>query len=310
MGIYLPRRKLPQLSTLQAFINVAETKSFSKAATALSLTNSAISHQIRQLEEHLGITLLERLSTGVSLTNSGLIYLSEVKESLDRIERAGQLIKSDLKTRPLRISVLPSFAGSLLVPELLSFLELNPDIHIEIDANAGTENDPNNQVDLFIRYGKSVWSNYEHIKLMDVNLFPVCSPSYLEKNGPINQLSDLTRVVLLRHTMEPWQPWLDLAVSELDQITSINIIPTGPLYTDARVMLIAARDGQGVALARDVLVDLDIRENNLVKLLDFTVQSTSSYYAYFKPSVMNRPEFKIFLSWLVGACNQLKPHQN
>lgn len=303
----MSRRKLPQLSTLQAFINVAETGSFSKAALALSLTHSAISHQIKQLEEHLGFKLLDRLSTGVVLTDLGVIYFKEVKEALDRIEQVGALIKTNFKKRPLKISVLPSFAGSLLVPELLSFLEHNPDIHIEIDANSGTENDPNNQVDLFIRYGKNEWPNYERIKLMDVNLYPVCSPSYLEKYGPIIQIEDLAKVVLLRHTMEPWEPWLEAISIGESKTSKVKIIPAGPLYSDAKVMLIAALDGQGVALARDVLVDSDIKQDKLIRLLNIKVQSTQSYFAYYKPAAINRSEFNVFLGWLIGACNQLRP---
>lgn len=304
----MPRRKLPQLSTLQAFINVAETGSFSKAALALSLTHSAISHQIRQLEEHLGFKLLDRLSTGVTLTGLGEVYFHEVKEALDRIEQVGNLIKNNFKNRPLKISVLPSFAGSLLVPELLSFLEQNPDIHIEIDANSGTEIDPNNQVDLFIRYGKNNWPNYENIKLMDVELFPVCTPSFIEKYGPINQIEDLAKVVLLRHTMEPWEPWFEALAAGNKEASNIQIIPAGPLYTDAKVMLIAALDGQGVALARDVLVDSDIKQGKLVRLLNFKVQSTQSYFAYYKHEAKGREEFNLFLSWLIGACNQLRPY--
>ena len=302
----MPRRKLPQLSALLAFINVAETGSFSKTALTLSLTHSAISHQIRQLEDYLGVKLLDRLPTGVVPTELGQIYLREVKEALNRIEQAHFLIKNDLKKRPLRISVLPSFAGSLVVPELLSFLEQNPDIHIEIDANAGTENDPNSQVDLFIRYAKSEWNDFEHIKLMDVNLFPVCSKSYLEKYGPIHRVEDLSRVVLLRHTMEPWEPWFNAVFYEEKNIPQVKIIPAGPLYTDAKVMLIAARDGQGVALARDVLVDSDIKEGKLIRLLDVKIQSPQSYFAFYKKTVLERPEFEVFLNWLVGACNQLK----
>lgn len=300
------KKRLPQLSTLQAFVTIAETGSFTKTASALALTHSAISHQIRQLESHLGVRLLDRLASGVALTKAGELYLEEVKGALERLEYASSLLREDFDNRPLRISVLPSFAGSLLVPELLSFLEKNPEIHIEIDATAGTEKDLNTSIDLFIRYGMGDWPNYECEKLMDVNLFPVCSPEYLKKCGPINQIDDLRKSVLLRHTMEPWEPWLQ-ANQEIGSQEKLSLLPSGPLYTDARVMQVAARDGQGVALVRDVLVESDLREGKLIRLLNKSTLSPKGYFAFYKSSTLLRPSFQIFLTWLRGVCLDLKP---
>lgn len=272
----------------------------------LSLTHSAISHQIRQLEDHLGVRLLDRHTTGVSLTKAGSLYLEEVRGALEQLDYAATIARGELENRPLRISVLPSFAGSLLVPELLSFLEKHPEIHIEIDATAGTEKDVNTNIDLFIRYGNGSWPGYESSKLMDVYLFPVCSPDYLKRYGPINELKDLSKFVLLRHTMEPWEPWFEANLKDKDS-DSFGVLPAGPLYTDARVMQVAARDGQGVALVRDVLVESDLREGKLVRLFKEITPSDKGYYAFYKASATQRPSFKVFLSWLIEICEQLKP---
>jgi LysR family glycine cleavage system transcriptional activator len=138
---------------------------------------------------------------------------------------------------------------------------------------------------------------------MDVQLFPVCSPSYLAKFGPFSDISDLARVVLLRHTMEPWDGWLG-AVGQGQ--AGKSIIPAGPLYTDARLMLQAACDGHGVALARDVLAEKDISAGRLVRLFELHVQSEQGYYAFFRPGSMSRPAISMFVDWLVETCCRLQ----
>jgi LysR family glycine cleavage system transcriptional activator len=295
------RKRLPPLPTLLAFEAVAELGSFSKAGESLALTHSAVSHQIRQLEEHLGLRLLNRLPSGVALTREGEIYLAEVKAALKLLEAAQVNVKQSVLERPLRISVLPSFASSMVVPELLSFLEQNPSIKVEIDARAGLENDENANVDVFIRYGKGEWPHYESLRLADVELFPVCSPDYVKRHGPFEKLEDLSRVVLLRHTMEPWQGWLKAIGADAEA----RIIPAGPLYTDAKLMLMAACDGQGVALARNVLAEPDLRAGRLVRLFEYRVPSSQGYYAYFRPGATSQPSIRLFLDWLMEVCKRL-----
>lgn len=298
------RKRLPPLPTLLAFEAVADLGSFSKAGEALALTHSAISHQIRQLEEHVGVRLLQRLPSGVVLSPEGRVYLTEIKEVLKRLEMAQVLLNEHAATRPLRISVLPSFASSMLVPELLSFLDQNPTIKIEIDATAGIEKDEQGEVDVFVRYGKGDWPGFGSHKLMDVELFPVCSPDYDKKHGPVTRIADLSRVVLLRHTMEQWDGWL--AAVESDQHEGQAIIPAGPLFTDARLLQLAACDGQGVALVRSVLVEKDIREGRLIRLFQVHVPSAQGYYAYFRPEAALRPPVRLFLDWLVETCKRLQ----
>jgi LysR family transcriptional regulator, glycine cleavage system transcriptional activator len=298
------RKRLRHLPTLGAFVTVAELRSFSKAGEALSLTHSAVSHQIRLLEEHLGVRLLTRSPSGVELTGEGATYLTHVKTALNLLEDAEAAMRQRSESRPLRISVLPSFAGSMVVPALLQFLEQNPSIRVEIDARPGLEADELAEVDVFIRYGNGDWPGFKSIKLMDVELFPVCSPVYSERHGPFAEVSDLARVVLLRHTMEPWENWLKAVGANSDTAVQ-SIIPAGPQYTDARLMLVAACDGQGVALARDVLAERDIREGRLVRLFELRVPSSQGYCVYFRPDALKRASIKVFVEWLVETCARL-----
>ncbi|KWT95801.1 MULTISPECIES: LysR substrate-binding domain-containing protein [unclassified Variovorax] len=301
------RKRLRHLSTLVAFEAVADLGSFTKAGDALCLTHSAISHQIRQLEEHVGIRLLQRLPSGVTVTAEGAAYLAEVRAALKLLEDAEAALRRQAATRALRISVLPSFAGSAVVPELLSFLEQNPTVRVEIDARPNLEDDDNSDIDVFIRYGKGDWSGFESTRLMDVELYPVCSPSYLEKHGTLTRINDLSRVVMLRHTMEPWEAWLRAVSAEAAHTDECfkDIIPAGPLYTDARLMLLAACDGQGVALARDVLAEPDIQAGRLVRLFQVRVASPRGYYAFYRPDAMSRPAARLFIAWLVDTCRRL-----
>lgn len=297
------RKRLPPLNSLIAFEAVSEFESFSRAAEALALTHSAVSHQIKQLEEHLGVRLLERLPRKVILTEEGGVYLREVKAALGQLEGAEGIVRKSAMERPLRISVLPSFAGNLLIPEMLPFLQCNPHIRVEIDATAGRENEEHNDIDVFIRYGSGDWPGFEAIRLLTVRLFPVCSPSYVAKHGPFSEPRDLARAVLLRHTREPWNFWLDAASERLG--TAAAVIPAGPLFSDARLMLDAACDGHGVALARSVLAAAELRDGKLVRACSFEVESPLAYHAYVRPGARSRPSTQVFIDWLASTCSLL-----
>jgi LysR family glycine cleavage system transcriptional activator len=297
------RKRLPPLNSLVAFEAVSDLGSFSKAGESLSVTHSAVSHQIKQLEEHLGVRLFERLPRKVVLTAEGTVYLREVRAALSQLEGAEHVLREHSASRPLRISVLPSFAGNLLIPEMLPFLQRNPHIRVEIDATAGIENEESADIDVFIRFGGGDWAGFESVRLLAVRLFPVCSRAYLDKHGPFDAPVDLTRAVLLRHTHEPWDAWLDAAFAGAGG--GIPVIPAGPLFSDARLMLDAACDGHGVALARSVLAAADLRDGKLLPVCNFEVESPRAYHAYLRPSARARPSTQAFVEWLLATCSRL-----
>lgn len=291
-------RKLPPLHTLTAFEAVAKYGSFSRAAEEMALTHSAISHKIKQLEDHLGVRLFVRLPRHVVLTSEGSLFLSEVQAALSVLEGAAARVSRRKSQRGLRVNVLPPFAGNVLVKQLPDFLKQHPEIDLEIDATPRLENNDLAGIDVFVRYGKGDWPGFESVKLMSVDLFPVCSPGYLPQLGALKSAADLGKAVLLRHTMEPWEPWFRAAGIQSERA------PGGPLFSDARLMLDAAREGQGVALARSVLAGEDVREGKLVRLFDIAVTSQCSYYALFPPGARSRPEISAFLEWLTAICHK------
>ncbi|MBI3067759.1 MAG: LysR family transcriptional regulator [Betaproteobacteria bacterium] len=204
-------RKLPPLHTLTAFEAVAKYGSFSRAAEEMALTHSAISHKIKQLEDHLGVRLFVRLPRHVVLTSEGSLFLSEVQAALSVLEGAAARVSRRKSQRGLRVNVLPPFAGNVLVKQLPDFLKQHPEIDLEIDATPRLENNDLAGIDVFVRYGKGDWPGFESVKLMSVDLFPVCSPGYLPQLGALKSAADLGKAVLLRHTMEPWEPWFRAA---------------------------------------------------------------------------------------------------
>lgn len=292
------RRQLPPLHTIAVFEAAARHNNFSKAADELCVTHSAISHHIKHLEEYLGVRLFVRLSHAVALTNEGRSFLIEVKSALETLEAASSRISRSERTRMLRVNVLQPFAGNWLVGRLEQFLGDHPEIDLEIEATQREDARALEDIDISVRYGKGNWKGADFVKLLDVDLFPVCSPSYLEKIGEIQRPEELSKAILLRHSMEPWDTWFQ-AVG----LQSAKPV-MGPLFSDARIMLDAAASGQGVALARSVLAEKDIQAKRLVRLFNVTVPAPGAYYVLFRPGSRSRPEVDAFIGWLISLCQK------
>lgn len=151
-------------------------------------------------------------------------------------------------------------------------------------------------MDIAIRYSSELeWPGLERVKLMDVQLFPVCSPGYRQALDGLSTIGDLHKAVLLRLPHEPWKPWFEAAALEWPEPIS------GPLFGDASLMLDAAANGQGVALARDVLVYRDLASGRLVRLFDMSLPSAKAYYAVCSPAAGGRREVQRFMEWLVES---------
>lgn len=291
--------KLPPLHALAAFEAVARLQSFARAADELCVTHGAVSHRIRLLEEHFGTRLLLRHGGSVALTTKGTYLLTAVLDALSTLQEASQRLSD---TRPVvRISAGPSSAHNWLVLLLGAFYREHPDVDLEISATKLTKQKQRaavecGEVDVAVRYStREDWSGLACVKLMDVMLFPVCSPAYREALGGIRTVADLRKAVLLRLPHEPWQPWFQAAGLQWREPSS------GPLFGDASLMLDAAANGQGVALARSVLVGRDLESARLVRLFEVSIPSARSYYAVCAPGAAGRPEIDAFIEWLIAS---------
>lgn len=233
------------------------------------------------------------------LTTQGTYLLTAVQKALSTLQEASQRLRHSRLI--VTVSAGPSSAHNWLVQRLGSFYQDNPDIDLEIKvtklaAQKKRLSVENGEVDIALRYGNiEEWSGLQCVKLMDVELFPVCAPGYRQALGGLATAAELHKALLLRLPHEPWEPWFDAAKLNWPEPMA------GPLFGDASLMLDAAANGQGVALARSVLVDHDLASGRLVRLFDVSLQSSKAYYAVCSPDSGSRPEVRRFIEWLIAS---------
>ena len=289
-------REVPPLHVLAAFESAARHQSFSRAAQELHVTDSAISHRIRLLEEQLGERLFVRSKSGLTLTTKGTFYLGAVQSALATLKAASATL-SRSERRVVRVSIGPALARNWLVGRLAEFYRTHADIDIEISATKLSGNKltviKSGEADVAIRYGTEAdWSGFESTKLLEGNLFPVCSPSYRKTQGGIRKPKDLLESTLLRLPGQPWAPWFAAAGLRCEEPVH------GPVFSDADLMLDAAASGQGVALARSVLVGERLSLGRLMIPFDISIPASSAYFAVYSAAATQRHEVRALLDWL------------
>jgi LysR family glycine cleavage system transcriptional activator len=290
-------RDVPPLHVLAAFESAARHQSFSRAAEELHVTDSAISHRIRLLEDHLGQKLFLRTRGGLTLTGTGTYYLSAVQDALATLKAASASLSRG-ERRSVRISIGPALARNWLVGRLGEFYRLHAGVDLEISATKLAGNKlgvlKSGEADVAIRYGREQdWAGFDAVKLLEGNLFPVCAPSYRKLNGPLRRPKDLVKAMLLRLPGQPWKPWFAAAGLQSEEPG------IGPVFSDADLMLDAAVNGQGVALARSMLVREHLSSGRLVMPFDISIPAASSYFAVTLPEASRRAEVKALLEWLL-----------
>jgi DNA-binding transcriptional LysR family regulator len=283
-------RRLPPLHGLAAFEAVARLHSFTRAAEELCITRSAVSHRLRELEERLGVTLIDRDAKPVMLTPAGTAYLTTVRDALDAVAGAASATNGDAPNR-LVVASPPTFARQILVPRLAEFHQNNDGVEIAVELAMPLRDMQPAGADVEIRFGRGLYPEYVTLDLLDERVFPVCSPAYRARER-LEVPSDLERATLLRSALEPWAPWF--AAAELRWPEPVN----GPRYEELAVLYQAASDGQGVALARPSFVAPALERGALVQLFDITAHSPHAYYVVCRPAALARREVTAFVDWL------------
>jgi LysR family glycine cleavage system transcriptional activator len=295
--ISLMFRTLPSFHGLAAFEAVARYQSFAKAAEELCVTQSAVSHRIKTLEQQFGARFFVRNRSSVTLTAQGTFFLGAVIEALSTLESACSRLSGTRKI--VKLSVGPAFARNWLVERLGNFYRLHDDIDLEVSAIKMAQTNKlgslkTGEADVSIRYGTAAdWPGHQCIELMRSEVFPACSPGYKAIIGGISCPKDLLRATLLRLPRQPWKPWFRAAKLECEEPHQ------GPLFSDAALMLDAAAQGQGVALARSALVEHDLATGRLVRLFDVSIPAEFAYYAICQPAIALREDVASFIDWLV-----------
>lgn len=278
---------LPPLSALRAFAAYTDTGSVSAAGRALNVSHAAISQQLRSLEAHLGLKLLDRSGRALSLTYEGHELAQALSEGFGTIAQAIEALTGADAERPLHVTTSPTFAANWLMPRLASFSAAHPEIDVMIAPTpALTPLEPGG-VDVAIRYGEGGWPGTESRELLRSPIAVVAAPK-LVGHGPLPALSELTRY-----------PWIqELGNTEATEWLARQGV-TGArvkgIVVPGNLMLDGARNGQGIAVSTRIVVEEDLRAGRL-RLL-FEERLGAGYHVVTLPGA-RRPPLKAFLRWI------------
>ena len=246
-------RQLPPLNALKAFEAAARSESFTRAAEELCVTQGAVSHQVKSLEDTLGIKLFNRERQRLVITDAGREYLNVVRDALDRIAAGTERVLQRQNSGVLTVSTSPDFAAKWLVSRLGRFAEAYPEIELKLAALMHRVDFAREDVDLAIRHGDGQWPELDAVNLCTEELFPVCSPSLMNSRGGLHEPEDVLRFPLLHlDNRRDWARWLEAAGASGEGLLH------GPILNHASMLIDAAIDGQGIALARTMLAASDL----------------------------------------------------
>lgn len=284
----LPR--MPPLPALRAFESAARHNSFSLAAKELSLTHGAIGHQVRSLEDELGVQLFARVGRGLQLTPEGKILAERVRAALLDIAAAVHAVKRKINHQKLTISVVPSFAARWLAPRLGSFIEQHAELEIFVQTSNILVDFARDEVDIGLRVGLGDWPGVHAEKFLDDCFYPVCAPSF--NNGKLPQHpSELLNFPLLLSDREPWTPWFQAAGIDAPE-------PHGATYDNSVMLLQTVKKGHAIGLTRDVLVKEDLARGDVVRLFDISIVCPMAYYFVCPPELLHTKKVQSFRDWL------------
>ncbi|MGL1959333.1 MAG: transcriptional regulator GcvA [Colwellia sp.] len=291
--------RLPPLNALKAFEASARQLSFTRAAEELFVTQAAVSHQIKSLEDYLGIKLFVRKNRSLLLSDEGQSYYLDIKDIFNAINEATEKLLARGAKGSITVSTQASFAIQWLVPRLTHFNALYPDIDVRIKAVDLNENSLTGDVDVAIYYGRGRWNNIHADKLHTEYLIPVCSPLFLEKISTNGQQPILTPSDLIQHTLihdtsrKDWKRWFKQV-----GVTGANI-NHGPIFSHSAMVVQAALYGQGVALAYSVLVKPDIDSGRLVCPFNDVLVSKNSYFIVCRENQKELGKIAVFREWML-----------
>ena len=290
----------PPLKAVRYFEAAARHLSFSKAAEELNVTHSAISHQIKALEEWVGQPLFDRTGRALRLTEGGRQFLPPVRSAFQQLADAAQDLRQLCHGGPLTVSVLPSLASKWLVPRLFDFRAKHPEIEVRISATERVEQIGQGGIDIAIRYGRGKWPNVDSELLLKDDLFPIVSPALLSGDTPLKEPRDLANFTLLSDTtwqaaqFDFWQQWLEHA-----GVTGLELKAGGFSFNYSNLLIQAAIDGLGVALGNTMLASDDLRAGRLVRPFDISVPLDTGYYVVYVRDALKRPKIKAFRDWVM-----------
>ena len=292
-------KALPPLNAVRVFHAAARHLSFTLAAKELFVTQTAVSHQIRALEEHLGTPLFKRLPRRLQLTDAGEQFHASIGPALDAIAEASELIRHPQSQRALTVSVTPAFATQWLVPRLGRFWQEHPDIELKLHHSVQLT-DFTDDVDMAVRAGHQAnWPGVEAELLMQLDLIPVCAPTLADGRRPPQTPAQLTDYPLIHEeSYEDWQQWLlNAGVENVDA-------RRGPLLGDSSATILAALNGQGVSLVRTAFASAHIDNGQLLAPFALSVRDVFCYFVVYPRGALANPAVSAFRDFLFHAVEQ------
>jgi LysR family glycine cleavage system transcriptional activator len=288
-----PRRFLPSLPLLAAFEAAARTGSITAAARELSLTQSAVSRQVKALEEQLEVELFHRERQTIRLTVGGDAYAREIRDALRKISTASLNLRANPFGGTLTLAILPTFGTRWLAPRLPKFLAGNPGITINLVTRLSSFDFRLEPVDAAIHFGRPEWQGGELALLRSETVIPACSPE-LRRQYDFKEASDLRKAPLLHLTTRPdaWEQWLTLHGVDAHAVH-------GMLLDQFATASQAAISGLGIALLPEFLIEEELSAGKLVRALDLPMKSAEAYYLVWPTDRASHPPLVAFREWLL-----------
>jgi LysR family glycine cleavage system transcriptional activator len=278
---------------LRAFEAAARHGSMSRAATELNVTHGAISRQVVALERMLEAQLFRRRSRGVQLTEAGARLFHGVFSGFERIRVTVEDLRQDRRQRSVTVTTLPTVASRWLMPRLARFQAEHPNILINVRTGTELDDLADPAIDFAIRYGTGTWANTVSELLMSANAYPVCSPSFLDRHGPLESPAALLKMPLIHNVTRQW--WLDWFLAAGVRVETLS----GGIVVDEYGLAVQfALDGYGAALARDPLLDRDLASGALVRLFDIKVTPRFAYYLTRDAARPPHGDAELLMGWL------------
>lgn len=291
--------RLAPLTSLEGFEAAARLGSFSKAAEELNITQSAVSHQIRLLEDFFGQPLFQRVRRSVELTDAGADFLETVTRTLETLSQGQQRLEHYLKPGSVVVATSPLFARRWLLPRLPLLRDQHPDIQPWLYTTDEELEIAATEIDIAILFGDGNWPDMDSVKLFHDRLTPLCAPSLLEASPTLPGPEALAKFPLLhdeRH--DDWLAWFHAAgYSDAKPVTGYN-------FSDPSLALDMALEGMGIALCSLPLTAGLIESGLLVQPFETVLETQDAYYLAVHRKYADREEVKVFQNWLRSALKE------
>src|SRR2546422_4986576 len=292
------RQRLPPLNALKAFEAAARHESFTRAAEELFVTQGAVSHQVKALEAELGIKLFNRERQRLVITEGGREYLTVLRDAFDRIAVGTERLLQRQNAGVLTVSTSPDFAAKWLVHRLGHFAEAHTGIDLRVSATLHHVDFAREEVDLAVRHGDGNWPGLDAARLSPEQLFAVCSPKLLSGRRRLAKPADLLKFPLLHmDSRTDWNNWLREA--DIDEAG----VTHGPVLNRASMVIDAAINGQGIALARTTLAAWDLFNGRLVRPFPESLRLSKTYWIICPKATAALPKIVTFREWLLAEAS-------